>query len=152
MPFRLSRLTLMPPAILVGGIVIFSLVVAPTILGSFPRDIAGPVMRSLFPSYYSLLAATSLVGLAFAIWANSETIAALYLSILAGFAVQMFYILPAMEESRQIFELVGQHIQEGRQARQFWGYMHGVSMLINLAQLFVSCAILLAGKQIQQEN
>lgn len=137
----LQRLATIAPALVCGGIAIFSFVVAPTILGSFDSDISGPVMRSLFPNYYMVLGMTALVGALLALLAGRKGIALALLLILGGFCLQFFYILPTMETLRSVWDNPAEAAETITAARNSWGGWHGVSMSVNMLQFLISLVL-----------
>jgi uncharacterized membrane protein len=56
-----------------GEIVFFSFVVAPTIFGAFPTELAGQVVGAIFPRYYAVGAAAGVVALVAAVVLRGAT-------------------------------------------------------------------------------
>jgi p-aminobenzoyl-glutamate transporter AbgT len=72
-----------------GEIVFFSFVVAPTVFGTFPKDVAGQVVGAIFPRYYAVGAAAGAIALIAAVVLRGGTSATRSWSLIAVMLVVM---------------------------------------------------------------
>ncbi|MDP6709216.1 MAG: DUF4149 domain-containing protein [Alphaproteobacteria bacterium] len=112
-------------ALVVGGMAFFSFAVAPIVFRSLDRAAAGALMARIFPVYYRVMAAASLVA-AFLVFYRAE---ALWLGLL-GFSFILIDLLlrPTIDRLRPA-RLAGDEA-----ASRAFGRLHGFSAVLNLAQ------------------
>jgi hypothetical protein len=121
-------------AALLGGMLFFAVVVAPTVFQALPAKQAGVFLRRLFPRYYLYMIVTSGVAAAL-LWPNSHWPAkAMVLIAVSTLAIRQ-NLLPRLNRWRDE-ELGGKATSGKRFAR--W---HRASVLINLAQLLTLLAV-----------
>ncbi|MEM7663747.1 MAG: DUF4149 domain-containing protein [Pseudomonadota bacterium] len=123
----LDTIGLFAVAALLGSMLFFPAVVAPTVFRSLAPADAGKFLRTLFPAYYAFIIIASLVGAAalFNQTSLSITLAAILVSTLAVRQI----LVPKINAWRDL-ELSG---DSGAAARFKSG--HRVSVLINLVQM-----------------
>ncbi|MEL6360624.1 MAG: DUF4149 domain-containing protein [Pseudomonadota bacterium] len=114
-------------AILLGGMIFFPSVVAPTVFKSLDQDSAGQFLRRLFPAYYVFIIVTSLLGGGFLL---SKPILAIALFSIAASTLLVRQVLVPKINAWRDRELAG---DEAAAARFNAG--HRASVIINLAQL-----------------
>ncbi len=131
----LSWLLIVSAAALFGGMLMFSLLVAPRVHARLPRDVASDFLRGLFPWYYGYCGGLSVVLAASAWWTDALWVLILSLPVMAGFAFAGAYLLPALNrasEQRDADPLTADRFQR----------LHRMSMLVNLAQMLLLVVIL----------
>ena len=121
---------------LIGSMLFFAAVVAPTVFRALPAEQAGPFLRRLFPRYYAwgfvvAALATLLAGIAGAAPGVILTGALIAL----GFVVARQVLVPRINRARDA-ELAGDAAAGRRFAR-----LHRVSVLLNLAQLLAAIGL-----------
>lgn len=114
-------------AILVGGMVFFPSVVAPTVFKSLDQDAAGQFLRRLFPAYYVFIIVTSLFGGGLLL---SKPILATALFIVAASTLLVRQALVPKINAWRDRELAGDEA-----AAALFNAGHRASVIINLAQL-----------------
>lgn len=120
-------------ALLLGGMIFFPLVVAPTVFVVLEDEPAGRFLRALFPRYYLyLIVLSGLLAAAFmlsSLWL-SATFAAITLSTL--WVRQR--LMPRINRARD------QMLQGDRHAQRLFARGHRLSVSINMLQLLVIVA------------
>ena len=114
-------------AILLGGMIFFPSVVAPTVFKSLDQGSAGQFLRRLFPAYYIFIIVTSLIGAGLLL--SKPTLAAVLFIVTASTLLVRQALVPKINAWRDR-ELAG---DEAAAARFNAG--HRASVIINLAQL-----------------
>ena len=114
-------------AILLGGMIFFPSVVAPTVFKSLDQDSAGQFLRRLFPTYYSFIIVTSLIGGALLL---SKPILAAALFITAASTLLVRQVLVPKINAWRDRELAGDEA-----AAALFNAGHRASVIINLVQL-----------------
>lgn len=104
----------------VGVMLFFSVVVAPTIFRTLPQEWAGVYVRAFFPKYYATL---GMVCFAAALLTNLPAIKHTTFTCAALFAVSLFILTPKVNAAK-----------DNNQTRQF-NIFHGLSVGVNLFQL-----------------
>lgn len=124
---------------LIGSMLFFAAIVAPTVFRALPAEHAGPFLRRLFPRYYawgfSLAALASLL----AALAGATPAAIVVLALIAlGFGFARQVLVPRINRARDA-ELAGDAAAGRRFAR-----LHRLSVLLNLAQLLAAIGLFVA--------
>ena len=114
-------------AILLGGMIFFPSVVAPTVFKSLDQDSAGQFLRRLFPTYYIFIIVTSLIGGALLL---SKPILAVALFITAASTLLVSQVLVPKINTWRDRELAGDEA-----AAALFNAGHRASVIINLVQL-----------------
>ena len=105
---------------MVGIMLFFTVVVAPTVFKVLPVEWSSKYVRNFFPKYYATLGLLTLI----CIWTASNSISRALLGICAAlFAFTLFYLTAKINKAKD----------SGRN-RQFH-LLHGASVVINLFQL-----------------
>ncbi|MEL7040730.1 MAG: DUF4149 domain-containing protein [Pseudomonadota bacterium] len=114
-------------ALLLGGMVFFPSVVAPTVFKSLSAEDAGAFLRRLFPTYYVFIIATSLLGAA-ALF--SRPALAITLALIAASTLAVRQILVPKINAWRDQELAGDAA-----AKRHFALGHRASVIINFAQM-----------------
>ncbi|MEM8959184.1 MAG: DUF4149 domain-containing protein [Pseudomonadota bacterium] len=122
-------------ALLFGGMVLYSFGFAPLVFAQLPGDQAGRFIRGAFPWYYLFVLGVALV--AGAVLAAVDPLGAGLMLAVAGLAVIARQVLMPMINRARDAQLAG----DGAAKRRF-GQLHGLSVLINFAQLFAVAWVL----------
>lgn len=123
--------------LLIGGMVFFPAVVAPTVFKVFDDQSGGQFLRALFPRYYAYIVAGSLLGLTGALIAASWA-SLIYLFVFSSTLWVRQSLVPKLNSWRDA-ELTGSD-----QAGVKFKRGHRLSVVINMAQLFALMAVFLA--------
>ncbi len=123
--------------LVVGGMVLFTFVVAPTVFRHLGKERAGGLMAVLFPQYYlaMAIAAVATAGLLAAGRTHGLEVACMA-AIAFGFVAARRGLTPRMEEARAAGP-------DNAQARGVFRRLHRASMILNLGQLVVAIFVLL---------
>ena len=124
-------------ALLLGGMVLFSFVIAPLVFIQLPTDIAGRFIRAIFPWYYLYVITTAAVtALTLAPSLVSEPLA------MGGVALAGLYtrqiLMPEINRLRDA-QLAGD-----KPAGAAFAFRHRLSVVINFLQLFTAAAVLVS--------
>lgn len=107
---------------MVGIMLFFTVVVAPTVFKVLPVEWSSKYVRSFFPKYYASLGLITLVS----IFTEQNTISRLYLiSCVVLFAFMLFFLTGKINAAK-----------DKEKDKQFHVF-HGLSVVINLAQLCI---------------
>ena len=123
-------------ALLIGGMIFFPSVVAPTVFATFDTDDGGRFLRRLFPRYYTYITLASILGLGAALILPHHHLPALVFTVV--FLSTLWtrnWLIPRLNRWRDL-ELAG---DESAGVKFKKG--HRISVLINLAQLVAIIAI-----------
>ncbi|MEO1407843.1 MAG: DUF4149 domain-containing protein [Pseudomonadota bacterium] len=123
----LETIGLFAVATLLGGMLFFPSVVAPTVFRSLDAEDAGKFLRTLFPAYYAFIIIASLVGAA-ALF-NQTTLSVILATILLSTLAVRQILVPKINAWRDL-ELSGDRAAAAR-----FKSGHKVSVLINLVQM-----------------
>lgn len=112
----------------VAGIMLFfSVAVAPTIFKVLPQQWASAYVRKFFPKYYAVLGAATLLA---AVLTNDITVRTVSSVCAALFAVSLLILTPAVNRATD------------RGKKRLFGWLHGLSILVNMAQLVALLVVL----------
>lgn len=112
----------------VAGIMLFfSVAVAPTVFKVLPQEWASAYVRKFFPKYYAALGACTLLA---AVLTTDTTVRWVAGVCAVLFAVSLFILTPAVNRATD------QH------KKRLFGWLHGLSILVNMAQLVALLAVL----------
>lgn len=117
-------------ALLLGGMVFFALVVAPTVFSALAAEPAGQFLRSLFPRYYLYLIVLS-APLAVALLPASGGAAASFGGVTLSTLWVRQRLMPRINRARD------QMLEGDRHARALFARGHRLSVIINMLQLLV---------------
>ena len=121
-------------ASLLGSMVFFAVVVAPTVFRTLGVNDAGRFLRALFPRYYSWGLAVSGFGLMAAFWIGSFYIASL-IAVVALFLYARQILMPKINDTRDV-ELAGEVA-----AKRRFASLHRRSVIVNGVQTLVLLAM-----------
>jgi hypothetical protein len=124
-------------ALLLGGMVFFAFVVAPSVFRALEPRAAGVFLRRLFPVYYVFgagMAAAAAIALVPVMWEATIIMAV----VAAGFVFARQALMPRINAYRDA-ELAGD-----ASAKLPFARLHRLSVAINLAQMIL-VAVVLAG-------
>jgi hypothetical protein len=96
----LTDAALIASAALLGGMALFSFVVAPQVFIRLPADLAGRLIRALFPWYYGFSGALAALAMLLALLGAPIVPMLLLVVILAGFLVAGLVLMPAINDAR----------------------------------------------------
>lgn len=114
--------------LLIGGMGLFSFIVAPTAFRMLPEEMAGRFVRGLFPHYYLFVIATA----AFAMVAlvGSEPYLSLLMALVVGGGVLCRQVL-----TPRINDLRDRMLAGDARAKAWFGRLHMGAVGVNIAQL-----------------
>ena len=124
----LPTLSLIAGSFLLGAMLFFASVTAPAIFKFLPEDARPPILRGIFPRYYSWCAIVTLgaTGLSFYAF-NEPTI--IFAAITFGFIVLRYGLIPKIEKLREL------RTTGDETARIQFAKLHRLSVFVNLAQM-----------------
>lgn len=130
-----ASVALFATALLLGGMVMFAAVVAPLVFRVLEPVPAGRFLRQFFPLYY--LYGAALAGAAAFAFVPLAWEAAIVMAVVAsGFVFARQGLMPRINAYRDL-ELAGDH-----SAKKPFARLHGLSMVVNLAQMLLTAAVL----------
>lgn len=135
MPAIAAAVGLFATALLLGGMVFFSLVVAPVAFRTLGTEMAGTLLRRLFPLYYAWgmgMAGAAAFALAPVAWEPAVVMA----TVTGGFVFAREVLTPRVNAYRDA-ERAGDTSAHARFAR-----LHRLSVAINLAQMLLVALVL----------
>lgn len=127
----LDAIAVLAVAALFGGMLLFVLVVTPTVFRSLGGAPAQSFLRALFPIYYVYLAVTALVGCVATITPNPR-LGMLLAAIAVSAAGLRQFVMPRVNAARD-----AEQAGDAGAAAQFRS-LHRLSFAVNLAQLLVA--------------
>jgi len=131
-----ASVALFATALLLGGMVMFAAVVAPMVFRALEPAPAGRFLRQFFPLYYVYGAA--LAGAAAFAFVPLAWEAAVVMAVVAlGFVFARQGLMPRINAYRDA-ELAGD-----RGAKKPFARLHGLSVVVNLAQMLLTAAVLI---------
>lgn len=130
MPATLPAIALILTAMLLGGMSLFAFGFAIFVLRYLPTDLARPLIRKAFPPYYLLVIVVSaLAGLA--AFPTDRLSAMLLAAICGATVIARQIVMPAVNGATD------------RGDRRGFKILHGVSVLIQIAQIIATAIVLL---------
>ena len=121
-------IVLLMTGVLIGSMIFFAAVVAPTVFQVLPAEAAGKFLRALFPRYYLWGIVISILGSIAALWVGW-----LHFILLASVMILFLYarqiLMPRINASRDA-ELAGDTTAKSRFQRS-----HRLSVIINGVQI-----------------
>ena len=123
-------MTMLLVAANVGVMLFFTVVVAPVVFKVLPQDWAAAYVRAFFPRYFAFLGLTSLLA---ALCAAEATLQVALSLCAALFFFSLWVLTPRINQAR-----------DAGKARTF-GALHGLSVVLNLAQLAFFVGVLWVG-------
>ncbi len=126
----LHALGVLAAALVLGGMALFSFVMAPLVFRVLERETAATFMRAAFPRYYDTMMGAAIIA------AGSTGLRDLIDAVLMGgvavaFIVLRHALLPALNRHREARQ-AGDAAAEAAFRR-----LHGLSMVVNLVQMAV---------------
>ena len=119
---------------LLGSMLFFAIVVAPTVFRALPGDAAGKLLRALFPRYYLWGLVVAVLATLLAAPADAGAVVIVICALVAVlFVFSRQQLLPAINRAR---DARGAEAQAERRFRR----LHGLGMFINLAQMLLLLA------------
>ena len=116
-------------ALTFGGMTFFSALMAPLIFTQLPLETAAPFIRRVFPWYYLVMGATSLVAaLALLIQGHHSALAILLALVVLGFTLARQVLMPRINQARDL------EAQGDREAGARFARLHRLSVVINALQ------------------
>jgi len=132
---RMTFLALLASSTLFGGMVLYSFGFAPLVFKNLAADEAGRMLRRAFPWYYLFVLASSAVGAAaMATFDRASCVMMIFIAGIAVYARQR--LMPNINMARD--QQVSGHID----AANRFARLHGVSVLLNFAQLIGAAWVL----------
>lgn len=119
-------------ALILGGMASFAFVYAPLVFRKLPTDVAGGFIREVFPVYYKVLAALSVLAAAL-LWRRWEGV--VLACVAALFLFSLLWLMPQINAARDAGRA------GAAEAIRRFARLHRASVVINGAQLV---AVLLA--------
>lgn len=114
---------------MVGIMLFFTVVVAPTVFKVLPIEWSSAYVRSFFPKYYASLGILTII----CVFTETDSFNKILLAVCAGlFALTFFYLTNKINQAK-----------DNGQTRQF-NVLHILSVVINLLQLVIFLYILMA--------
>lgn len=136
MSMLLTAIALYATAILLGAMLFFSFIVTPVAFRALDGEHVSTYLRALFPLYYLVIIICGAVG-ALTLALTAHPLPASLLAAVAGLALLMRqFVLPRLDALR-----AGRAAGEEAATRQF-KRLHGLSMVVNLAQMGAVLAVL----------
>ena len=124
-------------AAIIGFMVFFSAVVAPSVFKTLSQNAAGAFLRMLFVRMFVFGLVLALVAAGVALYnGSSGAVAVLSLAIAAGFGINAFIITPVINRYRD------RMLDNDLTAKQKFALFHFISVAIFLTQLLASSYIL----------
>jgi hypothetical protein len=132
----LTDAALIATAALLGGMALFSFVVAPQVFIRLPADQAGHLIQALFPWYYGFGGALAALAMLLALLGAPIVPMLLLVVILVGFLVAGLVLMPAINDARDR-GLMGDDAAQRRFDR-----LHRASVVLNALQMLAVLAVL----------
>jgi len=132
--FTLHVLALLLTGLMLGAMVLFAFVVTPAIFRHLPRAEAGDLVAKMFPLYYKVMIAASVLA-ALSVWYRPAGVVLALVAV--GFVVGFSVLLPRIEALRP-GRLAGEAAATARFRR-----LHGMSSALNLVQMLALLAVFL---------
>jgi hypothetical protein len=126
----------MPPfalGLLLGGMGVFSFMVAPTAFRALPELDAGRFVRALFPHYYLFVIALSLIAGILLVAGHPYMSKLMFLCAALGVVARQV-LMPRINALRD------RSLAGDASAGRWFGRLHGVSMVVNLFQIVAAVA------------
>ena len=128
----LAAAALTTSAAIMGSMVFFGAVIAPTAFGVLSAQDAGAFVRAVFPRYYSGFVIASGVATVFAAAAGTGVLAWVLAAVTASFAAARYLLMPAINRARD----------SGR--AKLFNRLHGSSVVLNMVQLVALAGVVVA--------
>ncbi len=125
-------------ALLLGSMLFFAAIVAPSAFRALAPADAGKFLRAIFPGYYLWGIALSVLALAVCLW-HSPKGAVLMAFVLAGFVYSRQLLMPAINTARDRW-----HESESARDKAVFSALHRRSVIINVAQMLMLVIIIIA--------
>lgn len=120
--------------LLLGSMLFFAAVVAPSVFKFVPAKQAGQFLRGLFPRYYLWGITVSLIMSALAFQVSSVALAS-SITVMVLFIIARQVLMPVINTARD------QMLNGDSSAKTRFRRLHGVSVLINLVQMLILIAM-----------
>ena len=109
----------------------YSAVIAVNVHKTLDKENAGKLLRVLFPSYFLTTAILSLVALVFSLIQKEFINAILLFLVFLGSVISRQYLVPKINAERDL------QISGNQTSKKNFAKLHGLSVSINVAQIFV---------------
>lgn len=119
-----------------GGMIFFAFVFAPLVFVKLPAETAGHFIRAVFPVYYTVMAAASLVAGALLL---PRWDAAVMLAIGLAFLAAQSFLMPKINDARDASLA---NTGDAAASRTF-ARLHRLSVIVNFVQMLAVLAILI---------
>ncbi len=130
----ISSSLLVIQCLLLGSMIFFAAVVAPSVFRFVPEREAGLFLRGMFPRYY-LWGVVLSMGMTVLAALISPTVLAASVLVLVLFVIARQVLMPAINEARD------QAKQGDDGAQKRFAYLHRISVIINLTQMLLLLAL-----------
>jgi len=130
-------LTVLILGMMIGFMIFFPLVIAPTIFRTLSEEQAGKILRIFFPKYYLFGIVLSVIGLGFSYYQadNISLLSFIFLFITFTFSRQI--LMPAINKAKDDFS------EKNEIAKLQFNRLHMFSVLINFIQLILCLCLIL---------
>jgi len=123
---------------LLGSMVFFAMVVAPTAFKALDKNQAGSYLRAVFPNFFLWGAVLSLIILGVCLL-HSPKGSVLMAFVLAGFVYSRQWLTPKINAARDLL-----NESDSPQYKARFDALHRQSVIINVAQMVVLIALIIA--------
>ncbi len=120
---------------MLGAMLFFAGVVAPIVFQALPADAAGRFLRKLFPRYYDVLFAVSLLA---AILLIGHRVSVIMFAVAAMFFLARFWLMPQINRARD------KSLSGDNAAKKRFGLLHGASVAINAVQIIAMAIVVVS--------
>lgn len=127
----LPALSLIASSFLLGTMLFFASVTAPAIFKFLPEGSRPPILRGIFPRYYSWCAVVALITTGLTVSAYPEA-GSVMGAVTFGFVILRYGLIPKIEIARE------GRAQGDEAARAQFATLHRFSVFINLAQMLAT--------------
>ena len=119
-------------AMVLGFMLLFLTVIAPSVFGALDETNAGKLLRKLFPRMFIYGLVLTLLASVFAYQAGRDDLAILTMVSAFGFGFNAFYLTPLINEKRDAF------LQEPIASGKSFNLLHRLSVSIFVVQMIIS--------------
>ncbi len=115
-------------SLIIGGMFFFAAIMTPLVFTKLPPEISGPFIRQAFPVYSQVMGAMTLAA-TFFLWSFSES--AQLLTVFILFIWAWLWLMPRINRYRDA------QLQGDQNAGKTFNFLHRLSVVINLAQMWI---------------
>jgi Domain of unknown function (DUF4149) len=125
----------------IGSVVFLSLVAAPGLFGSLPRDLAGRAVSVIFPRYYAFGGACGLVAILSALLLKARWVELALVTVMTGLVLYSgCFVLPRASQARQDLARAEAGASGLDEARSRFAALHRLSVALNGTVLVLGLA------------